>query len=100
MARAYLLPSAVSDLASIATYIARDDPVAALRLVDVVEDKCQSLAEFPRIGRPRPDVAKDKVPDLRSFPIGSYGIYYRPIDDGIEVIRIIHFARDVRRAFS
>ena len=100
MAQAYLLPSAESDLTKIASYVARDNPAAAIRLVDLIEHKCQSLAESPRMGRPRPDVAKDKVPDLRSFPVGSYGIYYRPIDDGIEVIRIAHFARDVRRVFS
>jgi toxin ParE1/3/4 len=100
MATAYLLPSAESDLASIALYVAQDNQTAAFRLVDLTEEKCQLLADSPGMGRPRPDVAKDMVPDLRSFPVGSYGIYYQPVDDGVEVIRIVHFARDIRSVFS
>ena len=43
------------------------------------------------MGRPRPEFA----PNLRSIPEGSHVIFYRPIDDGIELIRVIHRARDL-----
>ena len=48
------------------------------------------------IGRMRDDLQ----PDLRSFAAGSYLIFYRPIDDGIEVVRVLHGARDIERAVS
>ncbi len=34
-------------------------------------------------------------PNLRSFPIGSYLIFYRPMEDGIQLIRVAHGARDI-----
>lgn len=38
---------------------------------------------------------EELAPNLRSFPIGSYLIFYRPIEDGIQLIRILHGARDI-----
>jgi toxin ParE1/3/4 len=35
------------------------------------------------------------APNLRSLPVGSYLIFYRPIDDGIQLIRVLHGARDI-----
>ena len=32
---------------------------------------------------------------IRGFP--NHQIYYRPIDDGIEVIRVLHAARDITK---
>ena len=37
---------------------------------------------------------------LRSLPLGNYIIFYRPIDDGIEVVRILHGARDLPPLFE
>jgi toxin ParE1/3/4 len=42
-------------------------------------------------GRERPDLRQD----LRSFPVGSYLIFYVPLADGIEVIRVMHGRQDV-----
>ena len=38
--------------------------------------------------------------DLRSFPFGRYVIFYAPIDDGIDVVRVLHSARDIDAAFG
>ncbi len=35
------------------------------------------------------------MPDCRHFSVGQYVIYYRPVADGIELIRILHGARSV-----
>ena len=32
-------------------------------------------------------------PDVRRSTVGNYVIYYKPIDDGITVLRILHAAR-------
>jgi toxin ParE1/3/4 len=36
------------------------------------------------------------VPGCRSFSFGSYMIFFRAIEDGIEVARVIHGSRDTR----
>lgn len=36
---------------------------------------------------------------LRSFPVEDYFIFYRPIDDGVEVVRVISGYRDLETVF-
>lgn len=84
-------PAAEDDLVSIWRYIAEDDIDAADRLLDRFDEAFTLLADNPRIGRPRPEL----MPNFRSFAVGRYMIFYRPDDDGIEIIRVIHGARDI-----
>lgn len=35
------------------------------------------------------------APGLRSFPVGKYLIFYRLIDGGLEIVRVLHGARDI-----
>jgi hypothetical protein len=44
------------------------------------------------MGRARPELRSD----LRSFPFGAYPILYRAIDDGVEIVRVVHGARNLR----
>jgi toxin ParE1/3/4 len=48
------------------------------------------------MGRAREELAAD----LRSFPFGRYLIFYAPVDEGIDVVRVLHSARDVDAAFG
>ena len=50
-----------------------------------------TLAENPRIGRSREELA----PELRSFPFQDYVIFYRPIDNGVEIVRVLRGSRDI-----
>jgi toxin ParE1/3/4 len=54
------------------------------------------IAESPYIGREREELA----PGIRSFPAGRYLIFYRPIADGIEIVRVLHGSRDVDTIIS
>ena len=47
------------------------------------------------MGRARTELAAD----LRSLPAGSYIIFYRPVADGVEIIRVVHQARDTTAMF-
>ena len=88
-------PLAEADLDDIWWYIAQDNPDAADRLLDKIEEQCQALAQFPKMG-----INRDKLmPALRSFPIGNYLIFYFPIADGIEVIRVLSGMRDIDALF-
>ncbi|MBM3832603.1 MAG: type II toxin-antitoxin system RelE/ParE family toxin [Verrucomicrobia bacterium] len=40
------------------------------------------------------------TPHLRSFPVANHLIFYRPMDGGIEVARILHGARDLPVLFG
>jgi toxin ParE1/3/4 len=48
------------------------------------------------IGRSRDELA----PGMRSFPVGRYVVFYLPLDDGIDVVRVLHGARDIETVFN
>ena len=95
MPRVVRTPQADDDLWEILVYIARDNEDAAFRLIDAIDERFEMLARFPMGGQARPEL----LPNLRSFPVGRYLIFYRPIEDGIEVLRVLHGARNLRRLF-
>lgn len=95
MARARLSRLAEQDLLEIWSYIARDNPDAADRFVDLLTEKCGLLAEAPEMGRRREELS----PRLRSFPVGRYVIFYRIAERDIEVARIISAYRDLGQIF-
>jgi toxin ParE1/3/4 len=81
------------DLISIWRYIAEDNPEAATKQLDAIEQKCQLLLRYPKIGRSRYDIRKG----LRTFPCDAYIILYRETAEGIEIVRVVHGARELRR---
>jgi toxin ParE1/3/4 len=55
----------------------------------------ESLRANPRIG-----VARDNLlPGLRAYPVEHHVLYYRIVDDTIEVVRILHGRADAARHF-
>jgi toxin ParE1/3/4 len=95
LAKARLSRLAEQDLLEIWNYIARDNPDAADRFVDLLVQKCEFLADSPEIGRRREELS----PRLRSFPVGRYIIFYRIAEKGIEVARILSAYRDLGQFF-
>jgi toxin ParE1/3/4 len=83
---------AEEDLIDIWNYIARDNPSAADRLLEVLDEKSHALARNPKIGKARDDVAAG----VRHLPAGRYLILYRDIGDGVEVVRYVHGMRRLR----
>ncbi|NOV30189.1 type II toxin-antitoxin system RelE/ParE family toxin [Methylomonas sp. ZR1] len=79
------------DLIEIWLYIAQDNPLAADRVLDDMEQRFIMLADNPQMGRYRPDIA----PELRYFISGKYLILYRTLTDGVQIVRVIHGARDL-----
>lgn len=96
MARIIRTPEALNDLAEMWEYIGANNPDAADRLLDNINDKVKLIAESPYIGREREELA----PGIRSFPAGRYLIFYRPIAGGIEIVRVLHGSRDVDTILS
>lgn len=81
------------DLREIAVYIMHDSPVRALSFVEELEARCLSLADYPDRGAARERLLKG----LRFVPHGNYNIFYRHHDDDIQIVRILHGARRLRR---
>ena len=88
--------AAKSDLQEIWLYIAQDSPDVADKFVRFLVSRFPLLASMPEMGRSRDDLASH----LRSFPVKSYVIFYRPADIGVEIVRVLHGARDFPPLFE
>ncbi len=100
MARILRSPKALRDLDEIWLYIAKDSPGAADRWLDILDDKARLLTEHPFLGRARPELLADLAPDLRSFAVQAYVLFDRPVEGGIELVRVLNAARDLGSALS
>ena len=94
--KAYRLTSkAESDLFTIWSFIAPDNLDAADRLETEIFHACQQVAEKPDLGHFRRDLTQKPV---RFFVIrGTYLIVYDPAMEPLEVLRVLHGARNVSR---
>ncbi len=86
---------AEADLLEIWIFIAEDSIRAADGLLERFEQAFQTDSTQPRMGRSRSELS----PNLRSFPIGDYLIFYEPLDDGIQLIRVLSGYRDLESLF-
>ena len=87
-----LARSAEADLEAIVSYVARDNPQAAIRLGRALVASLRSLEAFPQLGRVVPEFDQESIREIVRRP---YRIIYRVNDAGerIEVIRFWHGAR-------
>jgi len=84
-----------ADIEEIAFYLLDLNPVAAHHFLNALEETCELLADHPLVGRSRPEFGEG----VRSFPLGSYLIFYTPASHGIDVARVIYGGRDLPRVF-
>jgi toxin ParE1/3/4 len=84
------------DYLEIFLYVAEQNLPAAESLLRTFDDTLEKLADMPGMGRARPELGRD----ARSFPVGNYLIIYRPVVDGIHLLRVVHGARNLRRLFK
>jgi plasmid stabilization system protein ParE len=85
---------AESDLDQITTYIAEQSIEIALNFVQELREKCESLADAPR-GYPL--VPRHVHLGIRRRPFGNCLIFYRVGTSAIEVVHVLHGARDYER---
>src|SRR4051794_20876535 len=86
------------DLLDIFRYYAREAGVrVAQRFFAQAETTFARLARMPGMGAPY-EHEHPALADLRYFPVSRfkhYIVFYRPVADGIELVRVLHGARDV-----
>ncbi len=95
-------PQARIDLLDCGHHIAKDDLDAAIRFIDAFDETVEDLARMPGLGNPwesaRPQFRSMRWRPVKGFP--KHLIFYREIDDGIEVIRVCHGSRDLESLFG
>jgi len=77
-------------------FIAADNPAQADDFIDLIDAKFQNLSRQPGLGRRREEL----VAGLRSFPVGRYVIFYLQVQDCLQIVRILHGARDLDAVFA
>ena len=103
MRRILIRPAADADLEHQARYIAASSgPEAARRFYRSAEQTMRLIASTPGIGKTAPyrnrALANTRMFRVKGFP--SHLIFYRRIAAGIEIIRVIHGARDIENLFE
>ena len=88
-------PQALDDLFRIWIYIDQDNREAANRVEDAVFRACELIAKSPLAGQVREDLTALPLRFWVVQPYSSYLIVYEPTIHPIQIIRILHGARDV-----
>lgn len=96
MARLVVLPAAQEDLIEIGDFIALDSPERAVSFIAEIEARMIQAAERPT-SFPRRDELHE---GLRSTRHGRYLIFFVEAGDEVRVVRVLHGARDLPRAFE
>ncbi|MFT3819672.1 MAG: type II toxin-antitoxin system RelE/ParE family toxin [Rubrivivax sp.] len=95
MARVTRRPQAEIDILEIWEYIAADSVFQADRWVDRLDESLALWATQPKMGREREELA----PGIRSLPFGRYVVFFRALEDGIDVVRVLHGSQDIEERF-
>lgn len=96
MSRYVINALASQDLNKIADYFAENSVEAGERFFQVFNRKCQQLIAFPNSGKSYESIR----PGLRGLSFENYIIFYRILEDGIEILRVVSGRRDFPAMFA
>jgi toxin ParE1/3/4 len=88
--------SALKDIQDIDTYISMSSPVYAQRVIEGIFEATQRLADFPYLGQ----AMVYKRVRLRQLSVRPYRVFYRVGQHAVEVVAVVHGARDIARALK
>lgn len=87
---------AIRDLEEIWEYIAEDSELNADRFIDRIVEKCCELVELEGVGHRRDDL----IPGMLSLTFRKYVIFFQRNRNEVEIVRVLHGARDIRTHFD
>ncbi len=73
--------------------MAQDNPKAADRVISFITDQIARLSYFPNIGKLRDDIR----PGFRLLTAEPYAVLFRVTDEAVEIVRVVHGARDLTK---
>ena len=77
-------------------YIAEDSFIDADRWVDRLDEKLSLWATQPSMGRNSDELSAG----VRSLVFGRYIVFFEPLPDGIDIVRVLHGSRDIDASFE
>jgi len=95
-----ILPEARQDIVSCGDYLAERDLSVAYRFADSVDATIEMLCHNPNLGE---RLRADPTGQIRYRTISgfkNYLIFYRRVDSILEIVRILHGARDYAQFFE
>lgn len=96
MGRVQFKPAADKDVAHLVHYFFAQSAETATRFFAAVEDTCKQLADLPELGE-RLESTCETILEIRVWAVPGFRnhlIFYRPIANGVEIVRVLHGARD------
>jgi toxin ParE1/3/4 len=96
MSRYVINVLASRDLNEIADYFAEHSLKGGDRFFRAFNRKCQQLVNFPSSGKSYAEIH----PTLRGLSLENYVIFYRLLEDGIEILRVVNGRRDFPSLFE
>ena len=96
MSRYVINVLASKDLNDIADYFTENNIEAGERFFVAFNRKCKQLVAFPNSGKSYDSINAE----LRGISIENYVVFYRLLEDGIEILRVIHGRRNFPTAFE
>ena len=93
MPEAIISPEALQDMEDIHDHIAMDNTEAAGRVIQAFEEDISLLSSQPELGQLKPRLRHLCLWVVTQFP--NYLIFYRVRDGAVEVVRVLHGARDL-----
>ena len=96
MSRYVINVLASQDLNEIADYFAENNIEVGERFFQAFNRKCQQLVAFPNSGKSHESIR----PGLRGLSFEKYIIFYRILEDGIEILRVVSGRRDFPSMFE
>ena len=90
-------PRAIDAIIEMAGYIGQNSPASAERFMDATEGTFKQLDEMPGMGHLY-ESSDSRLRGIRVWSVKgfqSHLIFYRPFDGGIEILHLIHGARDI-----
>lgn len=98
MARTYrveLAGIAQRDLQSVIEFIAAEDPVAAVRVLDQIESRTASLKQMPERGRVVPELAASGIHTYRELVATPWRLIYRISGRIVYVLAVLDGRRNI-----
>lgn len=97
-----ICPLAQQDLIGQYVYLEERSEGAADRFLDMVDKSLADLSQMPQMGNLQ-EFKNPKLAGIRKWRVPHFEkhlIFYRPIENAIEVIRILYASRDIEALFE
>ena len=98
----FIRPQARRDLIEQFVFIGNDSEDAAFRFLEKAEATFEEITAMPTMGSPQ-RFANPALSGMRRWRIRDFEkhlIFYRPIQNGIEIVRVLYASRDIEKLFE